>query len=139
MCIRSIRLEANLARGDRTSHSKVGAGRKKKPVALKLVRVEPKSRKGILLVFESGGEEQGWLLAQTSITEFMALLLRGQMRSGRRIQLDEVEVTIEPPAVFADDPLLCVAMGPLEFCAPVDQATVKAMRADLNRAMKRPH
>ncbi len=92
-----------------------------------------------MLVFEAGGHEQGWLLERTSLTEFMALLLRGRMRSGRRIQLDEVEVTIEPPEAFADDPLLCLAMGPLELCAPVDRATVKAMRTDLDRAVKRPH
>ena len=127
-----------MARDDRASHSKVGAGRTKNPATLILVRVEPKSRKGILLVFESSGEERGWLLEQTSLTEFMALLLRGRMQMGRRIHLDQVEITIEPPLVLADDPLLCVAMGPLELCAPVDRATVRAMKTDLDRAMKRP-
>lgn len=90
-----------------------------------------------MLVFESGGEERGWLLEHTSMAEFMALMLRGRVRRGRRIELDEVEVTIEPPVVLADNPLLCLAMGPLELCAPVDRATVKAMRTDLDRAMKR--
>lgn len=127
-----------MARGDGNPQSRIGPGRKRKPGTLKLVRVEPKSRKGILLVFESSGEERGWLLERTSLTEFMALLLRGKMRTGRRIHFDEVEITIESPLVLADDPLLCVALGPLELCAPVDRATVKAMKIGLYRAVKRP-
>lgn len=127
-----------MARGDAKSRSKDGTGRKEKPAALKLLRVEPKRRTGIMLVFDSDGEERSWLLEQTSLTELMALLLKGRVRRGRRIELDEVEVTIEPPAMLADNPLLCLAMGPLELCAPVDRATVKAMRTDLDRAMKRP-
>lgn len=118
---------------------KSSVGRKGRPKPLKLVRVEPAKALGIALVFETGGQEHDWILEQTSVAELMALLLRGRMRSGRRVELDNVELTIEPPKELADDPLLCVAMGPLELCAPVDGATAKAMKTDLDRAMKRPH
>lgn len=121
-------LEANLARGDDKHPKKDGERSKHKPPSLKLVRVEPSKGSCIVLVFEAGGKEYGWLLEQTSVTEFLALLLRGRMRRGRRVELDDVEVSIEPAAAIADDPFLCVAMGALELCAPMDRAIVKAIK-----------
>ncbi len=104
---------------------------------MKLLRVEAGRRKGILLVFDGEDGERSWLLEQTSVTELLALLLQGRIRKGRRIELDTAELTIEPPAAMAHDPQLCIAMGPLELCASMDMATVKAMKTDLDRAMKR--
>ena len=72
-----------MARSDGNSLKKGGAGRKRKPKPLRLVRVEPARDSGIVLVFETGGEEHGWLLEHTTVTEFLALLLRGRMRRGR--------------------------------------------------------
>lgn len=137
--IRSRSSEATLARRKSNTPAKGGAAPKGRLPTLKLVRIEPGRRKGIVLVFESGGEEREWLLEQTTVTEFLALLLRGRIRNGRRIQFDAAELTIEPPVEKADDPLLCIAMGPLELCASVDHATAKAMKTDLDRAMKRLH
>lgn len=127
-----------MARREAKAPGKNGASRNGKAAPLKLLRVEPGRGKGLLLVFESEGSERSWLLEQTSVTELLALLLQGRMRKGRRIELDSAELTIEPPPATADNPLLCIAMGPLELCASVDRATAKAMRADLDRAMKRP-
>ena len=135
--IRSIRLEADLARRDAKTPGKNGASDSGKVLPLRLLRVEAGRRKGILLVFESGGGESSWLLEQTSVTELLALLLQGRMRKGRRIELDSAELTIEPPPAEAGNPFLCIAMGPLELCASVDRATAKAMKTDLDRAMKR--
>jgi len=134
--IRLIRLEADLARRDVTPR-KAGAGQAGKVLPLKLLRVEAGRRKGILLVFDGEGGERSWLLEQTSVAELLALLLRGRMRKGRRIELDSAELAIEPPAAAADNPLLCIAMGPLELCASLDRAAAKAMKTDLDRAMKR--
>lgn len=105
---------------------------------LQLVRVEPAGKKGITLIFNHDGEELGWLLEHTSVTEFLALLLRGRMLQGRRIELDDAELTIEPPPEGSEHPSLCLSLGPLEVCAPVNRATMKALRADLERAARRP-
>lgn len=112
--------------------------RKSRPGKLQLIRVEPAGKKGINLLFSQDGQEHSWLLEQTSVTEFLALLLRGRMRRGRRIELEKAELTIEPPPSGGSDPQLCMALGPLEVCAPLSRSTVKAMRADLERAARRP-
>ena len=108
------------------------------PGKLKLVRVEPTRKKGITLVFSQDGEEHGWLLEHTSVTEFIALLLRGKMLHGRRVELENAELTIEPPPKQPGHPQLCVSLGPLEVCAPLNRSTMKALRADLERASGRP-
>lgn len=105
---------------------------------LNLVRVEPAGRKGITLIFSQDGQEHGWLLEHTSVAEFMALLLRGRIRRGRRVELEEAELTIEPPPSSSEHPHLCMALGPLEVCAPLNRSTVKALRADLERASRKP-
>lgn len=115
-----------------------GAGHADKILPLRLVRVEGRRRRGIRLIFDSKNGEMSWLLEQTSVTELLALILRGRMRRGRRIEVDFAEMTIEPPADRPGNPQLCIAMGPLELCASVDRPTAKAIKADLDRAMKRP-
>ena len=110
--------------------------RKSGPGKLQLLRVEPAGKKGINLLFGQDGQEHSWLLERTSVTEFLALLLRGRASRGRRIAFDKAELTIEPPPSASDDPQLCMALGPLEVCTPLSRATVKAMRADLERAFR---
>lgn len=117
---------------------KDGKSRKSGPGKLKLVRVEPAGKKGINLIFSQDGIEHTWLLEHTSVTEFLALMLRGRMLRGRRIELDEAELTIEPPPEGSEHPQLCMALGPLEVCAPINRSTVKAIRADLERVSRRP-
>ncbi len=116
---------------------KVVKPRKSGPGKLKLVRVEPAGKKGINLIFSQDAAEHTWLLEHTSVTEFLALMLRGRMRRGRRIELEDAELTIEPPEEGGDNPYLCMALGPLEVCAPINKSTVKAIRADLERASRR--
>jgi hypothetical protein len=115
-----------------------GKARKSGSGKLELLRVEPAGKKGINLIFSQDGAELGWLLEHTSVTEFLALLLRGRMGQGRRIELDDAELTVEPPFAGSLDPYLCMALGPLEVCAPLSRATVKAIRADLERVSRRP-
>lgn len=115
-----------------------GRTRRKQRGTLKLVRVEPTADSAIALVFEGEGEEWVWWLENTSATEFLALLLRGRIQHGRRVMLPEVELTLEPPAAKGRDPTLCLAMGPLELCAAMDRAGAKALKADIEQALKRP-
>lgn len=104
---------------------------------LKLVGVEASGKSSVSLVFDSNGEERVWRLEQTSVTEFFALLLRGRMHQGRRVFLSEAELTLEPPDGDEAHPRLCMAMGPLELCAPMARADVKALKADIDRSLKR--
>lgn len=116
-----------------------GSGRPKgRDGLLKLVRVEPLRRNAISLVFESDGVERSWKLENTSTMEFLALLLRGRMLDGRRVVLPEAELTLEPPEEQGDPPTLCMAAGPLELCATVDRAGARALKADIERALRRP-
>jgi hypothetical protein len=59
------------------------------------------------------------------------------MQSGRRVFLSHAELTLEPPDDAEDDPKLCMAMGPLELCAPMGRADVKALKVDIERSLKR--
>ncbi|RYZ13917.1 MAG: hypothetical protein EON61_05545 [Alphaproteobacteria bacterium] len=105
---------------------------------LKLVRVEPAGKKGITLIFSQDGHEHGWLLEHTSVTEFLALLLRGRIQRGRRVELEQAELTIDPPPSGSDHPQLCMSLGPLEVCTPLNRSTVKALQADLERVSRKP-
>jgi hypothetical protein len=119
------------------SGSQSGGRRRKADAILKLVRVEPAGKTGLSLVFEGNGEEKSWRLEHTSITEFLALLLRGRMHRGRRVFVADADLTFEPGDMVGDDPKLCIAAGPLELCAPVDRAGVKALKADMERSLRR--
>lgn len=127
-----------MVQSDGRNQKKTAKSQKSDSGKLTLVRVEPAGKKGINLVFNQSGQEQRWLLEHTSVTEFLALLLRGRMRKGRRIEFDKAELAIEPPPAGSDEPQLCMALGPLEVCASLSRSTVKAIRADLERVSKRP-
>jgi hypothetical protein len=103
---------------------------------LKLVRTES-GVDGILLVYESDGEEYTWLLEQTSSMEFMALLMQGRFQKGRRVVV-EADVALEPPDGKEPRPHLCFTTGPLESCVPVDEAALSDLRKDIDRFLSRP-
>lgn len=103
---------------------------------LKLVRTES-GVDGILLVYESDGEEYTWLLEQTSSMEFMALLMQGRFQKGRRVVV-EADVALEPPDGKEPRPHLCFATGPLESCVPVDKAALSDLRKDIDRFLDQP-
>lgn len=137
----AIRLEGDVAPVDGRNPRKDGKGaksRKPAPVKLQLLRVEPAGKKGITLVFSQDSQELSWVLEHTSVTEFLALLLRGRMLRGRRVEFDDAELSIDPPSAGSEHPQFCLSLGPLEVCAPVNRATMKALRADLERASRRP-
>ena len=108
-----------------------GSGRQKKPT-LRLVRTEPAGPDGILLVYESRGKEHTWLLEQTSSMEFMALLMQGRFKKGRRVVV-EADVALEPSDEEEERPHLCFMAGPLESCVPVDRSTLDGLRRDIDR------
>jgi hypothetical protein len=119
------------------SAGKGGGNRRKVDKALKLVRVESSARSSVSLVFEGNGEERVWRLEQTSIIEFFALLLHGRMHRGRRVMLADAELTFEPADGSDDDPKLCMTMGTVELCAPMARADVRALKADIDRSLRR--
>lgn len=112
-----------------------GSGRQKLPT-LRLVRTEPAGPDGIMLVYESHGEEHTWLLEQTSSMEFMALLMQGRFKKGRRVVV-EADVALEPPDDQESRPHLCFTAGPLESCVPVDRSALKDLRKDIDKFLSR--
>jgi hypothetical protein len=90
----------------------------------------------MLVYSEASGQEQSWLLEHTSLLEFFALLLRGRMRKGRRVVLEEVDVSIEPPEKAGAQPMLCLASGPLETCAMLDRKTLASLRDEIDLILK---
>ena len=108
-----------------------GDGRSPKPT-LTLVRTEPAGPNGIMLVYESNGQEHTWLLEQTSSMEFMALLMTGRFNKGRRVVV-EGEVALEPPDAAEARPHLCFTSGPLESCVPIDRPSLDELRRDIDR------
>jgi hypothetical protein len=112
------------------------ASRRAKP-SLKLLRTEPAGPDGIMLVYESHGEEFTWLLEQTSSMEVVALLMQGRFKKGRRVVV-EADVALEPPEGKEPRPHLCFTAGPLESCVPVDEAALSDLRKDIDRFLSRP-
>ncbi len=113
-----------------------GSDQSVKPT-LRLVRTEAAGADGILMVYESGGQEHTWLLEHTSSIEVMALLMRGRLKNGRRVVVD-AEVALEPPDVDEERPHLCFTAGPLESCVPVDRAVLGDLRRDIDRFLGKP-
>ena len=64
--------------------------------------------------------------------EFMALLMKGRFKTGRRVVV-EGEVALEPPDGAEARPLLCFSSGPLESCVPVDRAALGELRRNIDR------
>ena len=85
---------------------------------------------------DEAGQERGWLMQKTSVVEFLALLLRGRMWRGRRVVIDKAEVTIEPPDKPGGLPALCLATGLLVSCAPLEHASLEALRDDINAVLR---
>lgn len=123
---KSPRRPADSGDGDQTSRP-----------TLRLVRTEAAGADGILMVYESDGQEHTWLLEHTSSIEVMALLMHGRLKKGRRIVVD-AEVALEPPNKDEARPHLCFIAGPLESCVPVDRITLHSLRRDIDRFLAQP-
>lgn len=109
---------------------------------LSLRRIDPIAGRGLSFIFEGQifegqARELTWLLEPASVVEIFALLLRGKMRRGRRVMLDNAEATLEPAEKPGGHPQLCIAFGTLEICAPVDPAGLASLKTDLEKALKR--
>jgi hypothetical protein len=111
-------------------------GRRPEKPTLRLLRTEPVGRDGIMIVYEDlAGGEQSWLMKNTTVQEFLALLLHGNMRGSRRI-VAEAEVAVEPPETRGGNPMLCFASGPLVTCVPMDVVALRGLRNEIDRALK---
>ena len=119
------------SRAPKTGKGKAGNG----TASLKLVRIDPRGA-GLHFVFEDGGAERRWKLEAASAREFLALLLKGEMRSGRRVMTKEAEASIEAPEKRQGAPVLCVSLGHVEICLALDRAELGALGRDIERALK---
>ena len=116
----------------RAARSRQASKRGPKP-SLKLLRTEPAGRNGILLVYkDEDGKEHTWLLEQTSSMEFMALLMQGRFKQGRRVVV-EADVALEPPDEMESRAHLCFTAGPLESCVPIDRPSLSELRRNIDR------
>lgn len=106
-------------------------GRRLRSPTLRLVDAESDRGDGILLVFNRSGHEESWLLDQTSVTEFFALVLEGRMDGDRRVRV-EADVTLE---VADEAPLLCVAGRPLRTCVALGRSRLEALRREIDHIL----
>lgn len=64
--------------------------------------------------------------------EFMALLMKGRFKKGRRVVV-EADVALEPPDGREPRPHLCFTTGPLESCVPINRTALAGLRKDIDR------
>lgn len=107
-------------------------------IPLRLIRTEADHDDGIALVFDAQGETVTWLLEQTSVLEFFALILQGKMREGQRI-IVEGEVTLEPQDPKQKAPMLCFTGSPLQTCVPMKRPALKALRNEIDHVLSLRH
>ena len=88
------------------------------------------------LVFDNAGAEHRWKLEPVSVREFLALLLRGEMRKGPRVVLKASEASIEPPEKRGGAPVVCVSLGHVELCFAMDKVELGALGKDIAQALK---
>ena len=104
--------------------------------SLKLVRVDPSAGRALHLVFEDGEAERLWRLEPVSAREFLALLLRGEMRKGGRVVLKGAEATVEPGERNSSAPMLCLSLGHVEVCIAVERGALGALGREIERALQ---
>jgi hypothetical protein len=86
------------------------------------------------LVFDDAGAERSWRLEPVSSREFLALLLKGEMRKGRRVVLKGAEAAVEPGEGRNGAPMLCVTLDHVEVCVPMDRKALDALGKEIARA-----
>lgn len=118
-------------------HGRLGGGVSMTPVGdgtLRLLRTEVAGPDSVSLVFEGSYGEESWLLENTSLSEFFALLLHGRIRPGGQLVVDGT-VMLEPPQRAGDKPALCISTGVVEGYVPVDRSTLRALQAEISRML----
>ena len=88
------------------------------------------------LVFEDEGAERSWRLEPVSAREFLALLLKGEMRKGRRVVLKGAEATVEPGERKNSAPMLCVTLDHVEVCVSMDRKALDALGREIERVLE---
>lgn len=126
--MRSAVRNLRLARKDKSR----GAAHSGHEPSLRLLRTEVVGSDGILLVFASPTGEESWLLEHTTVAEFFALLINGKARRRQQLVFDG-EVTLEPPQEPGGNPELRVLTDLVQGCVPVNPATLRSLRADIDR------
>lgn len=124
----------------RPPNSRRGGKAEKSPaITLRLDRVEPMGASRIALIYvDADAREHAWLMEQTSIPEFMALLHNGRLGKGGRVIVDDVGITLEPPEMPGGSPLLCVTTAMIVGCTPMHRAALQALRADIDALLPPP-
>ena len=87
------------------------------------------------LVFDHDGAERSWRLEAVSAREFLALLLRGEMRKGKRVLVKTAEAAIEPADRLDGAPMLCLTLGHVEVCVALEKDALTALGRDIGRAL----
>jgi hypothetical protein len=103
--------------------------------SLHLLRTEVREGEGISLVFASSAGEVSWLLEHTTVAEFFALLLNGTARKRQQLVFDG-EVTLEPPQEPGGNPEFRVLTDLVQGCVPVNTATLRSLREDIDRFLE---
>jgi hypothetical protein len=88
------------------------------------------------LVFEDIDAERSWRLDPASVREFLALLLKGEMRKGGRVLLKGAEMAVEPGERANGAPILCVTLDHVEVCVSLDRKALGALGRAIERALK---
>jgi hypothetical protein len=88
------------------------------------------------LVFDNAGAEHRWKLEPVSVREFLALLLRGEMRKGPRVVLRAAETSVEPPEKRGGAPVVRMSLGHVELCFAMDRTELGALGRDIAQALK---
>jgi hypothetical protein len=88
------------------------------------------------LVFEDVDAERSWRLDPASVREFLALLLKGEMRKGGRVILKGAEATVEPGERTNSAPMLCVTLDHVEVCVSMDRKALGALGREIERVLE---
>ena len=104
--------------------------------SLKLVRIDASTGRAMHLVFKDGDAERSWRLEAVSAREFIALLLKGDMRNGRRVLVKGADAAVEPGENGSAAPMLCVTLDHVEVCMPMDRNALSALGKEIKRALQ---
>jgi hypothetical protein len=106
-----------------------------RPSALTLMRVDPTAGNALHFVFRDAETERLWRLDPASVHELFALILGGSMRGGRRVLAHDGEAQVEPAEKCGGAPALCMTLGHVEVCIPMEKQALRALSREIERAL----
>jgi hypothetical protein len=101
-----------------------------------LKRVDPATDNALHLVFTDAETERLWRLEHASVHELFALMLGGSMSGRRRVLTRDGEASVEPPEKRGGSPALCVMLGQVEVCIPMEKQALRALGREIERALQ---